>query len=106
MYPKQGQSALPESPHRNNTVLVGLADASRRTLRDTFTELSETHTLEAQIELSPKTLHPYHEDLTSTTVSSLTLIHGVLLLESDVALPRPHHPGLRVENRDLHPAAQ
>ncbi|MDN5399705.1 MAG: phage tail tape measure protein, partial [Pseudomonas sp.] len=89
MYPKQGHSALPESPHRNNTVLVGLADASRRTLRDTFTELSETHTLEAQIELSPTTLHPYDEDSTDTTASTLTLIHGVLLLESDVHYPDP-----------------
>lgn len=89
MYPKQGDVTSPESPHRNNTVLVGLADASRRNLRDTFTELPETHTLEAQIQLSPKTLQPYDQDVTKTPVSSLTLIYGVLLLESDVHYPDP-----------------
>ncbi|NNA48811.1 neuraminidase-like domain-containing protein [Pseudomonas lactis] len=89
MYPKQANTVLPESPHRNNTVLIGLADASRRTLRDTFTELSKTHTLESQIELSPQTLQPYDEDLAKTPASTLTLIHGVLLLESDVHYPDP-----------------
>jgi len=34
-------------------------------------------------------LHPYDEDLAKKTASTLTLIHGVLLLESDVHYPDP-----------------
>ena len=89
MYPKQGNAELPVTPHRNNTVLVGLADVSRRNLRGAFTELPENHTFDVQIELDPKTLRPYGEDFDETPPEKLTLIHGVLLLESDVHFPEP-----------------
>lgn len=87
MYPKQAKAAPPENPHRNNTVLVGLADTSRRNLRDAFTELPSTHTFAVQIELNPKTLRPWGEDVAEQKPETLTLIHGVLILESDVRYP-------------------
>lgn len=89
MHPKQANLGQLLSPHRNNTVLVGHMDASRRNLLDTFTELPHTHTLDVQIELDPKTLRPYGEGPHETAPDTLTLIHGVLLLESDVHYPDP-----------------
>lgn len=89
MYPKQANASLPPTLHRNNTVLVGLVAASRRDLRDAFTELPDTHVLDVQIELDPKTLRPYGEDPGTENLEQLTLIHGVLLLESDAHFPEP-----------------
>ncbi|UEH06203.1 neuraminidase-like domain-containing protein [Pseudomonas sp. HN8-3] len=89
MYMKQADAALPETLNRNNTVLVGQAEHSRRNLRDAFPELSIKHFFDVPIEFAPQTMRPYGEDPGNPPPTSLTLIHGVLILESDVRYPSP-----------------
>ncbi|QOY69455.1 neuraminidase-like domain-containing protein [Pseudomonas sp. OST1909] len=89
MYMKQANAALPETLNRNNTVLVGQAEHSRRNLRDAFTELSIKHFFDVPIEFAPQTMRPYGEETGNPPPASLTLIHGVLILESDVRYPSP-----------------
>ncbi|NWC93913.1 MULTISPECIES: neuraminidase-like domain-containing protein [unclassified Pseudomonas] len=89
MFPKQRGKPLPHSPHRGNTVLVDGVEISRRDLRENFTELPKAHRLNAQIELDPKTLRPYDENGDTAPPGILTLIHGVLILKTDLNFPDP-----------------
>ena len=83
MFPLNAGNPMPSSPYRANTVLVGMAERSRRTLHESESTLPAGFTQRAQIELNPTTLRPVGE-LSPGDTQTLTLIHGVLVLETDV----------------------
>lgn len=83
MFPLNAANPTPSSPYRANTVLVGMAERSRRTLHESESTLPAGLTQRAQIELNPMSLRPAGE-LSHDGANTLTLIHGVLVLETDV----------------------
>lgn len=82
LFPLHANNPTPASPYRANTVLVGMAERSRRTLHGSERTLAEGSVHRAQIELNPLTLRPLGE-VENGSVTNLTLIYGVLTLEAD-----------------------
>lgn len=88
LIPRDRETPTPTNIYRANTLILGESGASRRYLPGTSPELKAEQSITAQIYLDPTSLRPNGEvnatSLTPSTHAQITLMHGVIILESDV----------------------
>lgn len=83
--PRHESSTLPQRLHRENSSIIGEPNISRRQLREASLRLDATQDFSAQVQLNPQTRRPYEQESVheSKPSNSITIIHGVLIFETD-----------------------
>ncbi|MEB0206599.1 neuraminidase-like domain-containing protein [Pseudomonas sp. CCC3.1] len=90
---------------RSNTLILGATDFSRRYIRGSASDLKAAQKITVQLQINPKTLRPNIEQaLTSdeqTSLSTITLLHGVIIHDTDVQGDISHLMGYALKSSQI-----